>query len=128
MYYCPYINGYRDVSTNNEHYGEKKIRDMLNADNISIRMHSTGAYVGKYTVTYTYENKTYSQTETLTAGTTKSIQIPMTSTNVMVKAEAAVFFGIWNDIFVKNLGSPRTDVCFNIGGTTFYTNWEQISC
>lgn len=132
MFYCPYIN--RNMMADDEDYGQQEIKNMLSSSTISIKMHSSGAYYAKYTVSYTHENKTYSQSEGLNAGNNKSIQIPSNSTNVIVKAEVEVwpevwpFSAIWSDIFVDKLDSPTTDTCYAISGATLNTSWKRVKC
>lgn len=127
MHYCPFMNR---SFTNDESYHNPEIIDMLNRDTISIKVHSSGAYVGRITVTYTFGDKPYSQDTTITAAATKTIQIPTSSTNVIVKAEAEVWWPppVWSDIFLDRLGSPTSDICYEIWGTTLNTGWKKAQC
>ena len=96
-----------------------------NGDSGYISVYSTGAYVAKFTLDYTFNGTRMSQeSDSITAGVTKTLDIPAGATDITLHVKDAVFFGAWSPIFSKHFDTP---VCkkYHIWGTTLDTDWEE---
>ena len=90
-----------------------------------ISVYSTGVYVAKFTLDYTFNGVRMSQeSDSITAGVTKTLDIPAGATDITLHVKDAVFFGAWSTIFSQHFDTP---VCkkYHIWGTTLDTGWEE---
>ena len=91
---------------------------------ISVR--NVGAYIAKFTVSYHIDGHRYTkESESFTAGVTKSIEIPAGATNILVEALDAWFFGSWTVIFSEVFAEPVVKK-YRVSGTTLDPSYEEI--
>lgn len=91
---------------------------------------NSGAYVAKFSVTYTEDGKTFEvQSGDFTAGVKKTARLPGDATGIYLEVDDEWFIASWRNIFTKQWDSPPADeVCYEIGGTTLNPSWKQVDC
>ncbi|MBP5385595.1 MAG: hypothetical protein J6Y57_11585 [Lachnospiraceae bacterium] len=99
------------------------------ADNVGgrITIENRGAYVAKFTLTYTLNGKRMTdESDSFTAGVTKSIEIPAGSSDIHLCVQEAWFISSWSEIFSKVFETPVSKK-YRISGTTLNTSYEEIN-
>jgi hypothetical protein len=85
-----------------------------------------GAYVAKFDVAYTLNGKRVTQESgNFTAGTSKVIDIPAGSTDIVLHAYDAWFIKSWREIFSKHFDSPVTKK-YELTGTTLDPDYREV--
>lgn len=96
-----------------------------NGDEILFKIKSNGAYVGRVNIYYKLDGCPLSQNMGhITAGVTKTCRLPKKITNINIKAEAAVFIGIWATICDISVEPADGEIELEIFGTTLNRKWS----
>lgn len=107
---------------------EEGAKCMLSAaDGMSgyINVYNTGAYVAKFTLEYTVNGvRMTRESDKITAGVTKTLDIPADATDITLHVLDEVFINVWSTIFSQHFDTP---VCksYHVWGTTLITEWEE---
>ena len=103
---------------------------MSNGTAGSITVTNHGAYVARFSVSWSLNNQPDSQSSgNFTAGVSKTITIPAGAVNISVLAEEAtgLVWSPWSTIFQKNFPAPVTN-CYDVTGTTLDNHYKQVPC
>jgi len=70
-------------------------------------------------------------TDNYPIGKIRGINLPRTAIAARVRVERFIFYPFfgwyWKEIFQQEF-HPRTNICFDIWGTTAYPRWSSVNC
>jgi cytolysin (calcineurin-like family phosphatase) len=99
----------------------------INCQENSVTILNKGWYVARFKIEGIFNGKYETRSSgDITAGQSRSFNIPDDSTNVELHALCILY--PYLEIFQRQISMPSGKLCFHVWGTIFDLRWKEVKC